>query len=64
MPVPIRRRRDKRLAWLFGERARSEVAEVRVNTQDGRPTLDDGQSDNADRLLERLRAVHDELIEA
>lgn len=33
-------------------------AKHRTDAQDGRPALDEGHGDNADRLLDRLRAVH------
>jgi hypothetical protein len=61
MPAPKFRRRDERLAWLFRERARLAAAGPHeAYAPDGRPALDEGQSDNTDRLLERLRSVHGE----
>ena len=60
MPAVRRSRRDKRLAWLFFERIPAPTAQTANAAQDGRPALDDGHVDNADRLLDRLRAVHGE----
>lgn len=58
MPVFKSRSRDERLAWLFRERTRSASTGLRdFSAPDGRPTLDEGHSDNSDRLLERLRAM-------
>ena len=60
MPAPKLRRRDE-LAWLFRERARPAAdGPHEADAPDGRPTLDQGNGDNADRLLERLRSVHGE----
>ena len=60
MPAPKLQRRDKRMAWLFRERLPAPIARAENTVQDGRPTLDEGQSGNADRLLDRLREMHGE----
>ena len=66
MPVPngvppaklLRRFRGKPPRWLFGAQARPAANGPHGIDADGRPALDEGHGDNADRLLERLREVH------
>ena len=55
MPAQVRRRSNPP-RWMFHEWPRPAL-EPRA-AEDGRPTLDEGQPENIDRLLERLREVH------
>jgi hypothetical protein len=55
--TPVRGR-SKPQQWIFRECPAMSGAKHRTDAQDGRPALDEGHGDNADRLLDRLRAVH------
>ena len=59
--MPSVRKRSQHQRWIFGERAYPAPEGTHESgAQDGRPTLDDGFVENADRLLDRLREVHGE----
>lgn len=58
MPAP-RPRRRQRVGYLFQERRLLLDEEERsTGATDGRLVVDEGLAGNADRLLDRLRAVH------
>ena len=56
------RRRNKPPRWLFSTPLRRFADDIvnATDAQDGRLTLDEGQPENRDLLLERLREVHGE----